>query len=220
MAILGLQERLNLFQSANYSQRISKKQSPVVLGAIIFVHAAIILLAFNEKMRQREFVPEKILHMINVLPEQVEPISEPDKPEINEPRPLQLTAPHIQIAEPVSSPLDLPLNNSPYVLHSETSGQYEHIFDPKLRKKLIDAQSLNVRPTAGRAKNWIEADGRTFVDVGDGNCFVSMAQVDARERETNWGMTKCGKTDSEKMMDNMNADLEARKHPLNKKGQQ
>lgn len=215
MGYFQLQERLGLFETVHFSsRRVSKNQSSLVMGIIILVHAVIILLVLNVKIRQREYAPEKNLHMITVLSKPVELIPEPDKPNVPEPRSWQLVVPQIQFSEPTQSQLDTPLNDSSYELPSEASNQYQNVFDPKLRKKLIDAQSLNVPRKQAKSKNWTEADGRTFVDIGDGMCLVSMPIVDSRQRGTNWGMARCGKTDSEKMMDSVNADLEARKHPL------
>ena len=82
---------------------------------------------------------------------------------------------------------------------------------------MIEAQSLNKPRAKEKSNSWTEADGRTFVDMGDGHCLVSMPKTDPRERGTNWGHARCGKTNSEKMIDNVAADLEARKHPLNSK---
>lgn len=222
MGYFQLQGRFGLSEPVHSPfRRASKNQSSLVLGIIIFVHVAIILFVLNQKIKQRELIPEKILHMINLLPEKVEPMLEPKKPEIMiEPRQLQLTTPQLQFSETVLSPLNSLTNDLPYEFPSGNSGQYENIFDPKLRKKLIDAQHLNTPRKAEKSKSWTTSDGRTFVDIGDGMCLVSMPNLDSHSRGKNWGKTRCGKTDSEKMMDNVNADLEARKHPLNKKGQQ
>jgi len=174
----------------------------------------------NEKSGLRKFASEKAIHMINVLPEPVKSISEPEKPDVIKPRITQLVLPSLQFSEPAQSQLDIPFDDSSYELPSELSHQHENIFDPKLRKKLIEAQRFNVLRQQEKVKSWTEADGRTFVDMGDGMCLVSMPQADSSARGTNWGMTRCGKTNSEKMMDNVNADFESRRHPPNKKDQQ
>lgn len=220
MGYLHLQGRLGLFTFGDSSRRVSKNHSSIVLGVIVLAHAFIILLVLNEKVKQRELVPERILHMINLVPEPQESISEPDKPEVNELRPLQLNIPHIQIAEPVLSPLDVPLNNSPYEFPSEMSGEYENVFDPKMRQKLLEAKRLNAPRSAEKSRTWTAIDGRTFIEMDDGKCLVSMPNADARERGTNWGMTTCGKTDSEKAMDRVNADFESRKLPIKSKANQ
>ena len=83
----------------------------------------------------------------------------------------------------------------------------------KMRQKLIDAEIFNRARIKGQTSDWKEIDGRDFVAKGDGKCFVSMQQVDSRDRGKNWGGTRCGKTDSESMMDRVNADFESRKNP-------
>ncbi|GGY68273.1 hypothetical protein GCM10011613_10600 [Cellvibrio zantedeschiae] len=217
MGYSQLQGRFGLFESGySSSRRISKNQSSLVLGIIVFAHALIILFVLTEKNRQRELVPEKILHMINVLPESEELISELNKPEVNELRSLQLNIPQMQITEPVISSLDTPIDNLPYEPPSEASRGNENVFDPKMRQKLLDAKRLNVPRAAEKSNTWTAIDGRTYIEMGDGTCMVSMPKVDSRDRGTSWGFTTCGKTDSEKAMDRVNADFESRRGPINK----
>lgn len=209
MGTFQLQGRLGLFRLFNSSPRhVSKNKSSLVLGIIIFVHAMIVFLVLNEKIKQREFAPEEILRMVNVLPENEKLVLEPEKPEVivNQ-RPLQFNIPQIQLPELVPLPSEIPLNTLP----SENSGQYGNVFDPKLRQKLLDAKRFNMPRAAEKSNTWTTQDGRTFVEVGDGVCMVSMRQVDSRDRATNWGFTTCGKTNSEKAMDRVNADFESRR---------
>lgn len=199
-----------------YSNHVLRRQSSFVLGVILLVHALVIVLVFSDRERPQKTRPEKILRLINVLskPEETNSVL----PELTV-KPLQLShwnPPTIQIAEPVISPLDIPISDSSYELPSKTSGQYENVFDPKLRQKLLDAQSLNKPRSKESLGSWTESDGRVFTYIGDGMCFVSMPKMDSRDRATNWGMTKCGKTDSEKAMDRVNADFESRRGPIEK----
>lgn len=217
MGSVQLQGRFGLYlPNFPHSNHLLRRQSTLVLGVILLVHAFVIVLAFNDREKPQKSVPEKILLLINVLPKPEEASS--TLPEL-EVKPFQLpylSHPSIQIAEPVMSPLDIPINDSSYELPSKTSGQYENVFDPKVRQKLLDAQNLNKPRSKESVGSWTESDGRVFTYIGDGMCFVSMPKVDARDRGTNWGMTKCGKNDSEKAMDRVMADFESRKAPLGK----
>ncbi|MFO1388022.1 hypothetical protein [Cellvibrio sp.] len=191
-------------------------RSSIVLGVILLLHALVIVLVFNDRERPEKTRPEKILRLINVLskPEETNSVL----PELIV-KPLQLShwnPPNIQIAEPVISPLDIQINDSSSELPSKTSGQYENVFDPKMRQKLLDSQGVNRPRVQEKSKTWTAIDGRTFIEMGDGMCMVSMAKMDSRDRANNWGYTTCGKNDSEKAMDRVMADFESRKAPLGK----
>ena len=140
----------------------------------------------------------------------VEPPSFDFHPQFNYP-----VIPDIEFDEVNQKDIDLVQSklDKPYEFPNKNNTRYKDVFDPKLRQKLIDAQGFNTARRAEKPISWTQADGRTFVDMGDGSCFVSMPKVDSRDRGTNWGATRCGKADSEEMMDNVMADFEARKRP-------
>jgi hypothetical protein len=227
MEYFQLQGRLGLFEPVHSSsRRVSKNQSSLVLGIIVLVHAVLILLVLNEKVRPREIFPfERIIQLVQLQPEKNISISEPEKPIVDVKTSVtSLTAPALSFKDSNNSKLDLslPQSDSLYELPDGTEGQYKDVFDPKLRKKLQEAHANRKPKKQNTINTWETSGGTTLVDMGDGECIASMPKVDSRQRGTNWSMlrVKCGKTDSEKMMDNVTADLEARKHPLNKKGQQ
>lgn len=205
--------------ASGYYSKINSNRTSVygiVVTAIIHAIAVFIFLCMN-RASHSSIESQPLIQMIKLKSEAPEALIELQPPSIN----FQLTV--IQNVLPVldiksSEPADLTrnylLSETPYELPDKNADMYKDVFDPKLRKKLIEAQVFNKPRKIEKSKSWTEADGRTFIDVGDGNCLVSMNKVDARDRGTNWGMTRCGKTDSKKMMDNVEADLEARKHPL------
>lgn len=213
MGLFQLQGCLGIFKPMQSSRHISKYQSSFILAIIVLMHVSIILLVFNEKIKQQRFVPEKSLHMINLLQESKKTMPYPDRPDFIEPLRPQFNTPPLHFAEPVLSSLDVPPDESPYKLPSESSGQYENVFDPRLRQKLLDAKRFNVQRAAEKSRTWTEIDGRTFIEMGDGVCMVSMQKVDSRDRGTKWGFTTCGKTNSEQAMDRVMADFESRKQP-------
>jgi hypothetical protein len=114
-------------------------------------------------------------------------------------------------------PLDYPQSN--YQLPNPNDAKYRDVFDPKMRQKLIDAQSLNIVRSAEKQKSWTASDGTIFLDNGDGQCRNSMPNSDTHSTATNWSTltlnVPCSKDEGGRMMDNVNADLAARKHPLN-----
>lgn len=216
MVLSHLQGCFGLSKPGYSSRRISKNQSTLVLGGIIAVHVLIIVLVLNERAKQRKFFPEKILQIINVLPAHEESIPLPAKPELNDLHLPPLNVPHLEMPESTEISFDNSLNSIPNKSPPDVTGQYEGVFDPKMRQKLIDSQGIN-RPRAHeKSKTWTAIDGRTFIDMGDGNCMVSMSKVDSRDRANNWGYTTCGKNDSEKAMDRVMADFESRRAPVNK----
>jgi hypothetical protein len=152
-----------------------------------------------------------------LLPEVKKTAIEIERPDINfQTKVVDIKLPKIDIND--DSLLHISLSDypsdTPYELPNSNDAKYRDVFDPKMRQKLIDAQGLNRQRAKEKSSSWAESDGRVFIDMGNGNCLVSMAKTDSRERGTNWGSTRCGKTDSEKMMDSVMADFESRKHPL------
>jgi hypothetical protein len=104
-------------------------------------------------------------------------------------------------------------SDAPFDLSDKNNQRYKNIFDPKMRKKLIEAQSLNQFSQRSNSTSRISFDGKTYVSVGNGDCMVSMEKMDNQERGTNWSTNrvKCGQSDEDKMMENINADIESRK---------
>jgi hypothetical protein len=146
---------------------------------------------------------------------------------ISSAEPAQLEIPSIT-SSPISVPtifhevkfeehpvLDLILNNSSsnYQLASPNDTKYQSVFDPKLRKKLIDSEPMNRPRAIVKQESWTANDGRVYTDMGDGLCLVNNLKTDWRDRGTSYNGVNCGKTDSEKMMDNINADFDVRKSP-------
>jgi hypothetical protein len=220
MAIIGLQDRLGFLDGrfSGYSPRYqAKRNSGAILIAIVMAHGLFIFIALTTKTKQRENIPvQPLLQLIQLQPENLV-VLELEKPNVS----FQSSAVHLQLPEidiTFSALIHLDLSDYqstvPYALPNPNDAKYRDVFDPKLRQKLIDAQAINKPRTKEKSTSWTEIDGRTFVDMGNGECLVSMQKVDSRERGINFGFTRCGKTDSEKMMDNVTADLEARKHPL------
>jgi hypothetical protein len=197
----------------------AKPNSIYAIAITLAVHGLAILFLIN--FRHVQFPSsESSIQMIPLKPEKVESVLIVNPPVIKfKPNIIDPIIPDINFTDIVQTDLKLiqsPLD-IPYELPDPNASRYRNIFDPKVRQRLIDAQRLNKPRAPEKSTSWTEAAGRTFVDMGDGNCLVSMTKVDSRDRGTNWGHTRCGKTNSEKMMDNVTADLEARKHPLNLK---
>ncbi len=209
MEYLYLQGR---YSNSRYSRSRTQSRSFLVMAIVFVSHMTILLLALNEEVQQSELLPERTLYMINLLPEEKNLTPTPLVPDERQVRPIQLTIPTIQFSEAIESPESVQSDQT----SDQTSGQYGNIFNPKMRQKLIDSQGIN-RPRAHeKSKTWTAIDGRTFIDMGDGNCMVSMSKVDSRDRANNWGYTTCGKNDSEKAMDRVMADFESRRAPVNK----
>jgi hypothetical protein len=221
MGELQLQGRLSSLMHGriNYSARtVLQNNSPLLFVIIILIHLLLIAIALNTKFKQRDRSPfESIMQLVQLQPKETVYASEHEKPNIAFKRSaIYLKTPELSFKEIYNSELDLslPQSNQLYQLPDEAAAQYADVFDPKLRKKLMDSRRFNISRKVENPTSWTEIDGRVFVDMGNGECLVSMTKVDWRERGTNWGVTRCGKTGSEKMMDNVTADLEARKHPL------
>lgn len=89
------------------------------------------------------------------------------------------------------------------------------VFDARLRKRLDD---IAAQPKLQRAKtelrSFIDLTDNQFIDVGDGRCLRSMQKMESHQRERVYSGVDCGKTDSEKMMENIVRDVDARKRNL------
>jgi hypothetical protein len=223
MEIFQLQDRLILLVRGrfNYSSRsVLQRNSPFILVLIILTHLILIFLVSNIKSKHPENLPfETVMQLRDLQSENTFSVSEPEIPNINvEIKPVQLAVPEISFNENYKSRLDLsaPPSDNIYELPHANAELYKDVFDPVLRKKLQEAHANRKSKKHDALNTWETSGGTTLVDMGDGECIASMPKIDARQRGTTWSMlrVKCGKTDSEKMMDNVTADLEARKHPL------
>jgi hypothetical protein len=210
------QLRGSLVNSRGVYGRTSTHQSSFAMAIILVAHALVIFWVLHDRARPRELVREQIFQLIRVMPVHVEATTEPPQLDLPGLRHVQVIVSDIQFSELISPPLNFPLNEPAYELPSESSGDYGNVFDPKMRQKLLDAKTLNRARAQENSKTWTAIDGRTYIEMGDGICMVSMAKADSRDRANNWGYTTCGKDDSEKAIDRVMADFESRKAPLGK----
>ena len=221
MVFLNLQGQLgNLwFARASYRRGCKPtKESVFIFIAIVLLHVVLIFIALNAKFKQREASVAPAFKMIYLSQEKPPDLLELHIPVVERASvKTTLVLPEIILEEQpaLALPLDYPQSN--YQLPNPNDAKYRDAFDPKMRQKLIDAQVINRPRAKEKSSSWTESDGRVFIDVGNGNCLVSMPKTDWRERGTNWGSTRCGKMDSEKMMDSVMADFESRKNPLKTK---
>lgn len=220
MVFLNLQGRFVLLGSepSKYSPKQQAKRNSIsILITVVVAHAVLIFIVVIAKSEKVGGELQPILRMIQLSPEVEKAVIEIEKPEIGfQTNVVDIKLPKIDIND--DSLLHISLSDyqspTPYELPNPNDAKYRDVFDPKMRQKLIDAQAINKPRVKEESGSWTESDGRVFIDAGDGNCFASMPKTDWRERGTNWGSTRCGKTDSKKMMDSVMADFESRKHPL------
>jgi hypothetical protein len=220
MAFLNLQDWFILLGGGPYRyspKQQAKRNSISILISVVVAHAVLIFIVFIAKNEKVGSELQPILQMIQLSPDVEKTAIEIEKPNISfQANVADIKLPKIDINN--DSPLHISLSDyqspTPYELPSPNDAKYRDVFDPKMRQKLIDAQTINKPRAKEKLGSWTESDGRVFIDMGDGNCLVSMPKTDWRERGTNWGGTRCGKTDSEKMMDSVMADFESRKNPL------
>lgn len=200
------------FTSTSLSPRLPKHRSPLVFLFIILIHGVLIIFLLNQSLHSHKQPPQKVFQLIKLFPERKDRALEPHVPELPEVHPVMLIQAPILFFESKDSPSISPA----YEPSDVSSGQYSGVFDPKMRQKLMDSQALNRPRTQEKSKTWTAIDDRTYIEMGDGVCMVSMAKTDSRDRATTWGFTRCGKNDSEKAMDRVMADYESRKAPLGK----
>lgn len=192
------------------------KSKPVVLVFIIIFHVALIFVALNATIKQRETsVTPSLLKMI-YLPQEKTQVKAELHIAVIEPVTINVPVVVLEVIVDEQSALTITRESpkSDYQLSNPNDAKYRDVFDPKMRQRLIDAELFNKPRTAEKPESWTESDGRVFSYMGDGRCLVSMPNADWRDRGKNWGGTSCGKTDSEKMMDRVMEDFESRKNPL------
>jgi hypothetical protein len=220
MIFINLQGRFFLLGGEPYRyspKQQAKRNSISILISVVVAHVVLIFIVFIAKNEKVGSELQPILQMIQLSPEVEKTAIEIEKPEISfQANVVDIKLPKIDIND--DSLLRISLSDyqspTPYEFPNPNDAKYRDVFDPKMRQKLIDAQAINKPRAKEKSGSWTESDGRVFIDMGDGNCFASMPKTDWRERGTNWGSTRCGKTDSKKMMDSVMADFESRKHPL------
>lgn len=220
MVLLNLQGRFVFLMGEPYRyspKQQAKRNSISIFISVVAAHAVLIFVVILAKSEKVGSELQPIIQMIQLSSEVKTAAIEMEKPDIN----FQANVTHIELPKidiNDDSLLHISLSDyqspTPYELPNPNDAKYRDVFDPKMRQKLIDAQAINKPRAKEKSGSWVESDGRVFIDMGDGNCLVSMPKTDWRERGTNWGGTRCGKTDSEKMMDSVMADFESRKHPL------
>jgi hypothetical protein len=218
MVCLNLQGRLGdlWFARASYLQgRKSKSESIVIFIVIVFFHLALIVIALNSKIKHRETAVVPVFKMIYLLQEKPPDQTEPQIPVIEHVSiNASVVVPEIIIDEQSALVIQLDFPQSNYQLLNPNETKYRDVFDPKAHQKLIDAQGFNRPRVTGKESSWTTSDGRVFTEIGDGNCLVPKLKTDWRDRGTSYDTVRCGKNDSEKMMDSVMADFESRKHPL------
>lgn len=188
----------------------SNRHSIYATIIVVALHLVFILMAIHAKSPKRNFQIQPSLQMFTLQKQSVHDVV-PELPLIKfSPNSIQLTSFAPEFLDYTENLIDY---SAPYELPDKHAEQYKDVFDPRLRKKLIEAQSLNRRKPEGSG-GWTEMDGREFIEKGDGLCNVSMQNIDTHSKAKNWGFTRCGKTDSEKSMDRVMADYESHKmHP-------
>ena len=222
MAFTSKQDWFSLFSQgaqARFRNARPKKNSALLFILVVALHSVIILLILgNQSARRSNVINEKPLQLLQLQPEK----------KINsynvDVQPLSLRAPEIQLVIPESISdtnqiqfIESDLKGLPsvdtYELPTENSHLYPDVFDPRLRKKLQENHQVVSKAKLAKLRTWKDVTGNTVVEVGEGSCIRSMPST-GNSRATNWSLLrfKCGKDEGEKMMDNVNADLEARKN--------
>lgn len=201
-----------------------KHNSIAIFFLVALLHLLLIYISLNTQAKQPLTKNTPSLQMIYLSEISS---ADPMRLEISSADPMRLEIPSITLP-PINVPivfyeveleehpaLDLTPNNSlsNYQLASPNDTKYQNIFDPKLRKKLIDSEALNRPRATVKQDSWTANDGRVYTYMGDGHCLVANLKTDWRDRGTSYREVRCGKTDSEKMMDNINADFDARNPP-------
>lgn len=210
--------------TGNVLEPSHKHNSITIFVLVALLHLLLISISLNTQSNRRhtENTPSPQMIYLSEISS-----ADPMRLEISSADPMRLEIPSITFP-PINVPivfhkvkleehpvLDLTPNNSlsNYQLASPNDTKYQSVFDPKLRKKLIDSEALNRPRATVKQDSWTANDGRVYTYMGDGLCLVANLKTDWRDRGTSYSGVKCGKTDSEKMMDNINADFDARNPP-------
>ena len=197
---------------------LSRTNQSLLLLVILVVHLLLLVLVFSFGWSSKQTLTP-VMRFVDVKEQVVQPAEVPSAPNI------EVNDSHIHLDVPVVAPLyfqndlvdyrlDLSEPQSTYSLPSRNSDKFNDVFDPRLRKSLQENYRVSKSTSLKKHDAWTNAHGQNFIETGDGNCLIEMHKFDSGDRARNWGITSCGKTDSEKMMDNVEQDLGARKHPL------
>lgn len=199
-------------------------KSPFIFCIIVVIHLLFIFIALTSKSSRKEDLShESLLQVIMLRPQKPEFEFEPHVPEVNirsYALQLEFHIPDVKYAEADISDLDLSAiePNVHYELPNINADKFKDVFDPRLRKQLQENHQVVSKAKIAKMRTWNDGAGNTVAEVGEGDCIRSMPAVGGAlaSQGTTWSMVhfKCGKDESDRMMDNINADLEARKHPL------
>ena len=196
-----------------------KKSSALLLSLVVVFHSVIIFLMLNSKAIQRSNLSyQKPLQLLQLQPERKIISNQIGLQSLNIHAPeIRLTLPEtikdnksLEFSE--SDLRGLPSEDT-YELPSKNAHLYNDVFDPRLRKQLQENHQVVSKAKRAKLRTWQDVAGNTVVEVADGSCIRSMPSI-GNSRETNWSLLrfKCGKNEGERMMDNVNADLAARKN--------
>lgn len=189
-----------------------------VMFAVLLVHVLVLLglhqhAAVSSAVNQPAIVLKLIAPKLQKIP-------------IELPRQLLLdansSAPNISLKLPEFSiaPADTRKANSVAVLPGggadEPAGKSPQpadsaIFDPRLRQTVRQQEMAAKTPREESSTSWTAANGRKYVDMGDGTCIYTMGKIDG-ERQAQWSSTRsrCGRSLGEKMLDNVQQTLNNR----------
>ncbi len=208
---------VNPFLPSNrYSKANVGAQSSLAMFALILsLHLFLILLILNAKTSRNLQSKESSLILHLLLPELSKPVQVIQVQNFNhdvalgiirfpEPEPIRVEINHPVIGNEQKI-YELPNQ------HADVQ-QYENVFDPKMRKKLQESRHINSRPAHSTLKSWTDSSGIELVEMSEGECLKSMPQI-GNSKEKYWSSfrVKCGKNQSDHMMDSVNADLMSRK---------
>lgn len=204
MALLNLQGQLGdlWFARASFHQGYRfKQESIIVFIVIVMFHVALILVALNAKIKQREASVTPAFKMIYLSQVKIPIQTELNIPVIKNPTvKTSMLLPEIVIEEQAQAALDITVEQptSHYAFPNKKAGRYKDVFDPKLRKKLEDLP-IKVIP---KPKIQYLGVGITLEDIGNGKCIYGNAFTG----EGN--IVKCGPDEGESMMLNVERALD------------
>jgi hypothetical protein len=204
MVFLNLKDQLGelwfVRASVHYRQR-SKQESAVILFLIVILHLVLIVVALNAKIKQREAAVTPAFKMIYLSHVKIPIPTELNIPVIEHPTvKASMALPEIVIEEKAQTALDITVEQptSHYEFPNKKAGRYKDVFDPKLRKKLVE---LPIK-TIPKPKIQYLGVGITLEDIGNGKCIYGNAFTG----EGN--IVKCGPDEGERMMLNVERALD------------
>lgn len=105
-------------------------------------------------------------------------------------------------------------HDKPYEINGGNWGDTRSttIFDSKIREKLKNIYDGKAASNKEKLNTIAHSDGTQLVELGNHKCMKSLPNMSSGNRAINWSIPfDCGKSESEQMMDNVNADLRNRK---------